>query len=47
MDKLHILKFRGDILKRNLIFNNYTSSKTEKKKKDLPRFYVDKNVSAF
>jgi hypothetical protein len=44
---MDILKFRGDILKRNLILNHYKNDKTEKKKKSLPRFYDDKNVSSF
>ena len=47
MNKLDILKFRGDILKRNLIFNVYLDSNSESKKKALPRFFKDKNVSSF
>lgn len=45
MDSYTLLQFRGDILKRNLQINIYKTNNTEEDKKNIPRFYTDKNIS--
>ena len=47
MESDTILKFRGDILKRNLQLNVYKTNNTEEDQKSISRFFKDKNISQF
>ncbi len=45
MNAEDILKFKGDVLKRNLHFNIYKTDLTDQPKDKIPRFFQDKNIS--
>jgi hypothetical protein len=47
MNKTDILKFKCDLIKRNLALNVYLMNETETKKTMISRTFEDKNVSLF